>query len=79
MNNHSVEAIQKYAAKRLDVNRKHTLLQQCGFKYEGTRYKHPNGKLIMMQAYEKMNYNALVSRLAALGFNLGSFNKEETA
>lgn len=75
MNKYSIEAIQKHAEKRRDVNQKHNLLRELGFVFEGTRYKHPNGKIIMWTMYEKMNFQSLVNRLASLGFNLGSFNK----
>lgn len=75
MNAYSLEAIQKHAEKRRDVHRKHTLLKELGFFAEETRYKHPSGKIIMRQMYDKMNYEALVYRLATLGFHLGSFNK----
>jgi hypothetical protein len=70
MNPISVTGIQNHVNKRRDINRKHTLLRELGFVYEGTRYKHPNGKLIMMQVYEKMNYNMLLGRLNSLGFSL---------
>lgn len=70
MNKYSIEALQRHVEKRHEVNRKHTLLKELGFFYEGSRYKHPNGKIIMMQVYEKMNYNMLLGRLNSLGFSL---------
>lgn len=71
MNAYSIEAIQAHAAKRREVNAKFRLLQDAGFKYEGNRFKHPSGKIIMTQVYNKMNYAGLVQRLKDLGFKVG--------